>query len=421
MMNYLDLRLPSDPTSAFHHYPIEHEFPREEYDLRITRARALMTESGIDALVITSSSVGQWFTGTLEPHSWHDRVSSRSTWYILTPNGDYLYITPTNNHNFATARRMTWVSEVREIVERTEWPRVEIWGLGQIPQIFDELHIEASRLGFELGDTMTLGMCVNDFLVLKRELARATFVDASPMIRRLMAVHTPLEIERVRFACQAGQWIHERVPEVLRPGMTERELFDSLAELFCGRFNAGYSYRPEGGWDVRNQRCNDYNLYHGVMTDRRFREGDYVCRGTSGASFKGYPGDIDRGWYLGDPPDIVLTSYRKTWECNKAMAAAIRPGAECSEIYAAGTVVEKKFGGAIGHSGRRGHGLRNTGGLSVHPDNHTILEPGMIISVEPMFGNEYGFFDLEDQYLVTDAGRECLNEPAPEALPRIGA
>ena len=103
------------------------------------------------------------------------------------------------------------------------------------------------------------------------------------------------------------------------------------------------------------------------------------------------------------------------------MAAEIRPGARCSDVYAPSAVIERKFGLEPGRAGRRGHGLRNTGGLSVHPDNHTILEPGMILSVEPMFGNRHGFYDLEDQYVVTEHGAECLHELAPEALPILGA
>ena len=57
----------------------------------------------------------------------------------------------------------------------------------------------------------------------------------------------------------------------------------------------------------------------------------------------------------------------------------------------------------------------------MHPDNHTVLEPGMLISVEPMFAAEHGFYDLEDQYLVTETGREALHELAPEMLPTIDA
>jgi len=55
----------------------------------------------------------------------------------------------------------------------------------------------------------------------------------------------------------------------------------------------------------------------------------------------------------------------------------------------------------------------------VHLDNHTMLEPGMILSVEPMFGNAHGFYDLEDQYVVTERGAEYLHEPAPEELPVV--
>ena len=68
-----------------------------------------------------------------------------------------------------------------------------------------------------------------------------------------------------------------------------------------------------------------------------------------------------------------------------------------------------------------GHGLRNAGGLSVHPDAHIVVEPGMIISVEPMFGHEYGWYDIEDQYVVTATGAERLNHLASEEIPVIPA
>ena len=416
-MNYADYAIARDETLDYEHYPLEREFPLEEYRLRLSRARAEMARAGLDALVVTSGMVGRWFTGRAEPHSWHDEVPSRSTWYILAPDGDYLYMTPTNNHNFASARRGTWVTHVREIVERTEWPRVEIWGLGQMPGIFAGLGLARGRLGFELGDTMTLGLSVNDFLRLRELMSGAELVDASPAIRRLMAIQTPLEVERTRAACEAGVWIHGQVPRLLRPGLTERQFFAQLAEAFSARFGPGYGYEVEGGWDVRNAAAGEYHLYHHGVTDRVFRPGDQVCRGTSGAHYRGYGGDVDRIWYLGTPPDVVRRWYRMTWECNRAMAAQVRPGARCSDVYAASVAVETKYGLAPGRSGRRGHGLRNTGGLSVHPDNHTVLEPGMILSVEPMFGNRHGFYDLEDQYVVTERGAECLHEPAPEELP----
>src|SRR5581483_3996371 len=128
-------------------YPLERDFSREEYDLRLSRARALMAAADLDALVITSSAVGRWFTSRHEPHEWHDQCQARSTWYILTQTGDYLYMPPTTaGEHFNTTRRSTWVTNIRAIVERVPWPRTELWGLEQLPIVFADLGLQRSRL-----------------------------------------------------------------------------------------------------------------------------------------------------------------------------------------------------------------------------------------------------------------------------------
>jgi Xaa-Pro aminopeptidase len=406
----------------FPSYPLETGLDEAEYRLRLDRSRRLMAEARLDALVITSGVVGQWFTSIAEPHEWHDRCQARSAWFILTDADDYLFMTPTTaGEHMNTTRRSTWVTHILPIVERTEWPRVELWDLRQMPQIFKRLGLSQSRLGFELGDCMTLGLSVNDYLTLRALLPEARMVDASPVVRSLMSVHTPLEIARIRKACEAGVWIHDQVPHLLRPGMTERELLAALSQRFGDAYGDGYAYQAGGAWDVRNRSAGDSNLFHAAISDRPYRDGDYIARGFSGASYRGYGGDVDRGWHLGAPSPEVRRYYAITWECNQAMAEAIAPGNRCSDIYFAGIEVERRHGLPERRAGRIGHGLRNTGGLSVHPDNHTVLEPGMVISVEPMFATEDGWFDLEDQYLVTDTGRELLHPVAPELLPVIPA
>jgi Xaa-Pro aminopeptidase len=403
-------------------YPLEPDFDQTEYRLRLDRTRRLMAKAGLDALVITSGLVGQWFTSQAEPHEWHDRCQSRSAWFVQTDRDDVLFMNPTTaGEHMNTTRRTTWVSTILPIVERAEWPRVELWDVRQIPQIFARLGLTRATLGFELGDCMSLGLSVNDFMTVKSLLHEARIVDASPMIRTLMSVHTPLEIERIRQACQAGVWMHDRVPELLRVGMTERELLAALTERFAQEYGDGFSYQAEGAWDVRNRGAGDANLFHAAVTDRPYRAGDYVARGTSGVSYRGYAGDVDRGWHVGTPSPDVLRLYQITWECNQAMAEAIAPGARCSDVYQAGVAVEQHYGLPERKAGRVGHGLRNTGGLSVHPDNHTVLEANMVISVEPMFATDDGWFDLEDQYLVTATGRELLHPVAPAELPVIPA
>ncbi len=402
-------------------FPLTPDFPQEEYLLRVARARAELRKAGLDALVITSSAVGHWFTNALEPHEWHDQCSARSAWYILTDRDDLLLMTATaGGEHFNTTRRSTWVSRIGAIVERAEAPRWETWDIGQIPPILAELGLARGRLGFELGDCMTLGLSVNDFLRLRGLMPHAQFEDASPVIRRLMSLHTALEIEWLRTACMAGTEVHDMVPEVLRAGMTERSVLELLAGRVAGRFPApDYTYQPAGGWDVRNLEAGDSNPFHSEVTSRMFKAGDLLSRSRSGIAYRRYGGDVDRMWSIGAPSQAVLEWYAITWECNRAMAAAIRPGVTCAEIYQRGQAVERRHPIPARPGGRTGHGYRNAGGLSVHPDNPTVLEPSMIISVEPMFANEHGYFDLEDQYLITENGAEALHPLAPETLPVI--
>jgi Metallopeptidase family M24/Cyclic nucleotide-binding domain len=103
----------------------------------------------------------------------------------------------------------------------------------------------------------------------------------------------------------------------------------------------GYTYDAEVAWDVRNRMTGDSNLFHGTATDRIYKIGDYVARGTSGVSYRGYPGDLDRGWSLGSPSPEVIRFYQIAWECNQAMAEMIKPGNRCSDIYAACAEVER--------------------------------------------------------------------------------
>jgi Xaa-Pro aminopeptidase len=177
--------------------------------------------------------------------------------------------------HFNTTRRSTWVSRISGIVERNEEPRWEIWDLCQIPLVLAELKVASGRLGFELGDCMTLGISVNDFLRLRTLLPRARLDDASPLIRKLMSVHTDLEIERLRSACEAGIAVHDMVPSILRAGMTERVVLDELSHRFRERFpTPDHSYQPAGGWDVRNSSRADSNPFHTEISDRAFRGRD---------------------------------------------------------------------------------------------------------------------------------------------------
>ena len=73
-----------------------------------------MEAEGLDALVVTSSTVGKWFTGRFEPDEWHDQCQSRANFFLITADRDVLLMAPTvGGERLNTARRATWVSKIR--------------------------------------------------------------------------------------------------------------------------------------------------------------------------------------------------------------------------------------------------------------------------------------------------------------------
>jgi len=168
-MTFTDLAHSYDSWIEAGGYELERDYPSAEYQARLVRARAWMAESDLDGLVITSSVVGRRFTSLREPYEWHDICQARSAWYVLSHDRDILFMTSTAaGEHLNTTPRSTWVSEIHGIVERSGRPgRVEIWALEQMPPYLAELGLARGRLGFELGDCMTLGLSVADFLRLR--------------------------------------------------------------------------------------------------------------------------------------------------------------------------------------------------------------------------------------------------------------
>jgi Xaa-Pro aminopeptidase len=67
-----------------------------------------------------------------------------------------------------------------------------------------------------------------------------------------------------------------------------------------------------------------------------------------------------------------------------------------------------------------GSGLDITEPPSVALHDPTVLEPGMVIHVEPKMIRPFGFFQLEEVVAVTETGYEILTPPAPQRLPAAG-
>jgi len=129
--------------------------------------------------------------------------------------------------------------------------------------------------------------------------------------------------------------------------------------------------------------------------------------------------DFDRNFSVGPPAASARAADARLIEATEAGFAAARPGATAAELFRA---MDAVLGG--GSEGRLGHGLgmQLTEPPSLLPHDDTVLEAGMILTLEP--GIETGPGRLmvhEENIVVTETGAEWLSPRAGAALPELGA
>jgi Xaa-Pro aminopeptidase len=149
---------------------------------------------------------------------------------------------------------------------------------------------------------------------------------------------------------------------------------------------------------------------HHHSSQRLLEKGDAIIMDI-GASLDGYKSDITRVVFLGDPPDEFLRAYQAVLQANTHGRAAVKPGIAAQQVdHAARSSLETQgYGEYFIH--RTGHGL----GLEVHEApyitaaNEQLLEPGMVLTIEPgvYLPGRFGV-RIEDVLVVTEIGARNL-------------
>jgi Xaa-Pro aminopeptidase len=142
----------------------------------------------------------------------------------------------------------------------------------------------------------------------------------------------------------------------------------------------------------------------------------------TGATFDGYYCDFDRNLAIGAAGDGPRRAYETLWRATEAGLAAARPGATCAQLLHAMAAVVEADGYRAGNVGRFGHGLGMQ--LTEHPSNaawdETVLEPGMVLTLEPGLAFAPGLGQVHEENLVVrEDGPELLSRRAPPELPVV--
>ena len=162
-------------------------------------------------------------------------------------------------------------------------------------------------------------------------------------------------------------------------------------------------------------------LPHGLATAQALPRRGFVTL-DFGVVLDGYCSDMTRTVHLGKGSPRARAVYDSVLEAQETAVAAVAPGVTCGAVdEAARSVLKKaKLAKWFSHSTGHGVGLEMHEGPRLAANVEQVLEPGMVITVEPgvYLPGEYGV-RIEDMVLVTEDGGEVLTAASPKTWMEI--
>lgn len=384
-----------------------------EYEERIERARRLMHEQSLDALVLSAEQNLLYFTGF---RTQFFASPSRPWFFVLPLQGEPCAIVPALGEG--PLRETTWVRNVRTWISpnaQDEGVSIVVDFLRSCPRVF-------GRIGFELGPESRMGFPVEDFLRMRQLLGATEAVDGERLVRRLRYVKSPQEIARLRRVCRTVSDAFDALPDGFCAGDTERNIANRFRDF---AFRATVDRVPYLTFDVGQ---GGYRTAISEPGDRVLRAGD-VFTIDAGCVVEGYHSDFNRNWAIARASDEARRAYEVLYRATAAALAVARPGVRTSDLFAVQMKVitdalprfkapaqEPNFAGRFGH----GLGLHLTEPPSNSPDDHTVLVPGAVLTIEPCIAFSATQIMLtEEDVVITEDGCELLSRRAPSELPII--
>lgn len=358
---------------------------------RIEKARKLMRDRKIDAVVMEGGANMFYYTGTRWP------PSDPTFALVLPARGEPAWVVPQSDQERAHAA-IHLVTDVRA------WPESE-GPFRRLTQVLKDRGADTGRIGIEERVRFAV------FEGLRKEMPQAEFVSADPVTVGCRVIKSMPEILLLQRANDITIAAYRAAFATLHEGMTQAELSANISAAYSALGAPGDAMIVFGKYTA---------FPHGSIQPQTLHEGDMVLV-DDGCSVEGYQSDITRTTVFGKPTARQREIWNLERKAQDAALAAAKPGATCESVDAAARKVITDFGFGPGYKvpglpHRTGHGI----GLEGHEwtylvkGNKTKLEPGMCFSDEPTIAI-YGEFGvrLEDCMFIGADRAQMFTKQSP--------
>lgn len=368
---------------------------------RIERAKKLMAEAKLDAIILTGGTSLTYFTGI----RWGN--SERLFAVVIPREGNPYVVCP----GFEEERAREQLARGPLVhTDVATWQEDES-PFDRVAQGLKDRGIASGRVGVEETTKFVFADTVS------AAAPTAHIVSATPITAGCRMIKDAHEIELMRIASEATLKCYEAVFKALAPAMTQNQV---------GRLiDAGYSRLGFPGF--ASVQVGEYTaLPHGSIQPQAIREGTIIMI-DDGCTVEGYQSDITRTFVLGKATDKMKKVFDIVHQAQTAALKAARPGVALESIDAAARKVIADAGYGPGFkyfTHRVGHGM----GMDGHEWPYLVknnmfgwtralhARPGMTFSDEPgvYIHGEFGV-RLEDDMVITEDGARLFT-PQSESL-----
>lgn len=272
---------------------------------------------------------------------------------------------------------------------------------GLLGDLLKERGLHRAKIGVDLEF-----MPAADFEALKQALPQVAWVDGSGVLRRMRAIKTPKEIECLRRAARAAEAGLVRMAAAVKPGVSLSEL---SASWKAGAREAAEkeSFALSGHWDFISVGP-DLSDMSAVVAPGALIKADV------GTLVDGYSSDGARTFIYGPASPLAREIFKALENAFAAGLEELRPGNTFGGVHATMLGSMRRDGFAEYYRGHFGHSVGGGVGIEEWPffsaGNPEVILPNMVVALEtPFYGQGLGALMIEDQFLITETGAECMN------------
>ena len=355
------------PTSyRFHQGERVLPFAAEEYEARLRGLRAIMAEVGVEVAVLTSMHGIAYYSGFL---------------YCSFGRPYGLVVTRDQSVTISAGidAGQPWRRGHGDNITYTDWARDNYWrAVKQVAGIGKAVGVEEDHL------TLLQSQKLDAFLSPSRR------VDIGQGSMRQRMRKSPAEIGLIRAGAAVADVGGYAIREAVKEGAREIDVAmagrDAM-ELEIARRFPDAEYRDTWVWF---QSGINTDGAHNPVTGRRLQVGDILSLNAF-PMISGYYTALERTMFVREVDEASLGYWQANVAAHEYGMGLLRPGASCAEVtqkinaFLEGRDLLQYRTFGYGHSfGVLSHYYGREAGLELREDIDTVLEPGMVISMEPM-------------------------------------